>query len=315
MAKATRSACKGEEAARHIGTSAQTALEQSKSMEKSVEEAKRAAAAMETIAQEIAVSSKAATASVSAIGQQMRAYICVVIGSAVYQERAKNLKFQAVPSVVNAGLTPAHKVSFRADAAILPIPLPENFTFPLPDIAQGTSVFGIVHKVFDHWTNCDVLTRADDGGPLRDIGKGEREIFWQRDWQYRRICSERNFMGGRKPGIDHGRDGLKFQVLRSLLIDRTTDDNADIRTHLLAYGRDASSSSLRANCNLLGNRFHGGGCSLGLFDGLLHRLGLLKGSLGTSTDMAGGLFPFTSRTGCFRHAAVPYLCVFACSLY
>src|SRR5260370_27718609 len=111
-------------------------------MEKSVEEAKRAAAAMETIAQEIAVSSKAATASVSAIGQQMRAYICVVIGSAVYQERTKNLRFQAVPSVVNAGLTPAHKVSFQADAAILPIPLPEDFTFPLPDNPGGTSMIG-----------------------------------------------------------------------------------------------------------------------------------------------------------------------------
>src|SRR5258708_10701106 len=106
-------------------------------------------------------------------------------------------------------------------------------------------------------------------------------------------------MGGRKPGIDHGRDGLKFQVLRSLLIDRTTDDNADIRTHLLAYGRDASSSSLRANCNLLGNRFHGGGCSLGLFDGLLHRLGLLKGSLVTSTDMADGFAPFLCTAGSF----------------
>src|SRR5260221_484975 len=217
MAKATRSACKGEEAARHIGTSAQTALEQSKSMEKSVEEAKRAASAMEMIAQDIAVSSKAATARVSAIVQQMPAYICVVIGSAVYQERAKNLKFQAVPSVVNAGLTPAHKVSFRADAAILPIPLPENFTFPLPDIAQGTSVIGPRQNITVSPMVKDFVDDAEDGGPLRDIGKGEREIFWQRDWQYRRICSERNFMGGRKPGIDHGRDGLKFQVLRSLL--------------------------------------------------------------------------------------------------
>src|SRR6266404_2267056 len=180
---------------------------------------------------------------------------------------------------------------------------PSVQTFPPLLAALNPFHFGIVHKVFDHWTNCDVLTRADDGGPLHDIGKGEREIFWQRDWQYRRICSERNFMGGRKPGIDHGRDGLKFQVLRSLLIDRTTDDNADIRTHLLAYGRDASSSSLRANCNLLGNRFHGGGCSLGLFDGLLHRLGLLKGSLGTSTDMAGDFFHCRGRAVCFRDGA------------
>src|SRR6266849_5448269 len=93
-------------------------IAQSTSMQKSVAEAARLASAMEQVAKDIAVSSQAATASVSAIGQQMRAYICVVIGSAVYQERTKNLRFQAVPSVVNAGLTPAHKVSFQADAAI-----------------------------------------------------------------------------------------------------------------------------------------------------------------------------------------------------
>src|SRR6266852_2686897 len=117
-------------------------IAQSKSMQKSVAEAARLASAMEVVAEEITVSSKAATASVSAIGQQMRAYICVVIGSAIYQERTKNLKFQAVPSIVNAGLTPAHKVSFQADAAILPTPLPEDFTFPLPDNPGGTSIIG-----------------------------------------------------------------------------------------------------------------------------------------------------------------------------
>jgi hypothetical protein len=102
----------------------------------------RSASAMENIAEKIAVSTEAATASVSAINKQMRAYICVVIGSAIYQERPKNMKFQAVPSIVNAGLTPAHKVSFQADAAILPIPLPEDFTFPLPDNPGGTSIIG-----------------------------------------------------------------------------------------------------------------------------------------------------------------------------
>jgi|SRR5436309_15228673 len=72
----------------------------------------------------------------------MRAYLCVVIGTAIYQEREKNLKFQAIPSIVNAGLTPAHKVSFRASAAILPHPLPAGFTFPLPATTSGTSVIG-----------------------------------------------------------------------------------------------------------------------------------------------------------------------------
>jgi hypothetical protein len=117
-------------------------ITQSKSMQQSVAEAARLASAMEVVAKEIAVSSQAATASVSAIGLQMRAYICVVIGSAVYQDRAKNLKFQALPSIINAGLTPAHKVSFSASAAILPIPLPADFTFALPAPTSGTQVIG-----------------------------------------------------------------------------------------------------------------------------------------------------------------------------
>jgi hypothetical protein len=117
-------------------------IAQSKSMQLSVAEAARLASAMEVVSKEIAVSSKAAMASVTAINQQMRAYLCVVIGTALYQDRAKNLKFQTVPSIVNAGLTPAHKVSFSASAAILPAPLPADFTFPLPAPTSGTSVIG-----------------------------------------------------------------------------------------------------------------------------------------------------------------------------
>jgi hypothetical protein len=104
--------------------------------------AHRSAQAMEYIAEQIELSTKAASASVNAINQQMRAYICVVIGHAVFQERTKNLRFQAFPSIVNAGLTPAHKVSFKAAAAILPVPLPEDFDFPLPQATSGASVVG-----------------------------------------------------------------------------------------------------------------------------------------------------------------------------
>ena len=49
---------------------------------------------------------------------------------------------QAVPTIVNNGLTPAHKVSFQAKAAILPYPLPDDFKFPLPDIVPGTLTVG-----------------------------------------------------------------------------------------------------------------------------------------------------------------------------
>jgi hypothetical protein len=123
--QASRSAKAMEEVAEHIETSIGTAIEQSKSLERSVGEAGRSATAMETVAKEIAVSSQAAVASVSAINQER-----------------PTKKFQAIPSIVNAGLTPAHKVSFQADAAILPVPLPDDFTFPLPDTPNGTSVIG-----------------------------------------------------------------------------------------------------------------------------------------------------------------------------
>lgn len=142
IGEANRSASAMEEVAMHIETSIKTTAQQSESMKESVIEAGRLASAMEVVAKEIAISSKAAIASVSAINQQMRAYLCVVIGSAIYQEKAKNMKFQAIPSIINAGLTPAHKVSFSANAGILPVPLPEDFTFPLPATPSGTSVIG-----------------------------------------------------------------------------------------------------------------------------------------------------------------------------
>jgi hypothetical protein len=118
-------------------------IAQSESMQRSVAEAARLASAMEVVAKEIATSSKAATASVSAINKQMRAYLSVIIGSAVYQERTKGLKFEAKPLVINAGHTPAKNVTTRSNAAILPGPsLPDDFTFPLPSEIKSTATIG-----------------------------------------------------------------------------------------------------------------------------------------------------------------------------
>jgi len=121
-------------------------IAQSTSMQRSVSEAARLAAAMEVVSKEIAVSSKAATESVAALkdrtARQMRAYLCVVVGSGTFQEQVHGLKFAGSPSLINCGHTPAYKVSYRAKAAILPVPLPEDFTFPLPDESVGGSVLG-----------------------------------------------------------------------------------------------------------------------------------------------------------------------------
>lgn len=120
----------------------EAAAGQSEDMKRTVTEASRSAAAMEKVAEHIEISAAAATASVSSINQQMRAYLCAVIGGATYQERPKNLRFQASPQIINAGLTPAYRVFFRINAAILPVPLPKDFAFPLPAERNGGPLVG-----------------------------------------------------------------------------------------------------------------------------------------------------------------------------
>lgn len=145
-------------------------IAQSRSLERWVSEASRSATAMEEVSRHIQVS--AATASVSSLNQQMRAYLCAVIGGGVFQERSKNLKFQASVSIINAGPTPAYKVRFKTDAAILPIPLPEDFSFPLPERMNGgplvgprqqTNLNAIVPDFVDD-TEVDGIKRGQDKG-------------------------------------------------------------------------------------------------------------------------------------------------------
>jgi hypothetical protein len=122
------------------------ASEQSADMKRSIAESSRASCAMEEVAKHMAVSAKAAIDSVVAVrertAQQMRAYISVLVGRGFYQERGRNIKFEAQPVMLNSGHTPAYRVSYRAKAAILPVPLPDNFTFPRPESADTGAVLG-----------------------------------------------------------------------------------------------------------------------------------------------------------------------------
>ena len=108
-------------------------------MRDSINEAVRSANAMELLARNSA-ESVATLKEVTA--KQMRAYLMVVIGTAVYQDRANGLKFEAKPFVVNTGHTPAHKVAFKVKAAILPGTLPLDFNFPLLDHFMAGGVIG-----------------------------------------------------------------------------------------------------------------------------------------------------------------------------
>jgi hypothetical protein len=150
---------------------------QAADMRDSIAEASRSAKAMEQVAKDIGVSAKAATESVAALNKQMRAYLTVIIGLAVYQDREKGLKFEGKPTMMNTGLTPAKKVVYHAKADILPMILPEDFDFPLPKKATvtGGSVIGA------HQSNI-MSAIVDDFVPDQDVeaiksGSGKSVLY------------------------------------------------------------------------------------------------------------------------------------------
>ncbi len=97
---------------------------QSKETQAAIREAARAAD--ETGAIAVATRNNAALMQ-SIMHKQMRAYIAVDIGRAIYQD--ERLKFEADPILVNTGFTPAKNVSFKIVADILSADLPDKFKF------------------------------------------------------------------------------------------------------------------------------------------------------------------------------------------
>ena len=62
---------------------------------------------------------------------QMRAYVAVIIGGGIYQEREKQLRFEARPIMINTGHTPAHNVRYRASARIADLPVEKDFSYEI----------------------------------------------------------------------------------------------------------------------------------------------------------------------------------------
>ncbi len=87
-------------------------------------------------------------ASDEASKRELRAYLTVAIGTAVFQQRRDenkggDLKFESDPLLVNTGLTPARNITFKARAAIMPIPLPKEIYLPdAPDEGIGGNILG-----------------------------------------------------------------------------------------------------------------------------------------------------------------------------
>ncbi len=119
---------------------------QAMAMHAAMEELSRAAKAMERVAERIGRNVETIEAMAKTQREfwqmQMRAYLSVVSGGALYQERERGLKFEGKPMVLNTGHTPARNVTYRARAAILPAALPADFSFSLPEEGTGAAILG-----------------------------------------------------------------------------------------------------------------------------------------------------------------------------
>lgn len=149
-------------------------IQQSIDMQRSIAESARAADAMEGVARSFADNVEILR---DRIARQMRAYVCVVVSGATYQDKNRGLKFAGIPMMLNTGNTPAYKVSFKATTDILPIPLPENFGFPLPDEVIGSGTLG-PHQSFT--MNIVVQNFCDDADvmSIMRVREGKGLYVW-----------------------------------------------------------------------------------------------------------------------------------------
>lgn len=103
-------------------------------------------AALETATKNLALSAAATADSAETLkvrtAQHLRAYLTVVTGTAIYQDSGRGLRFEGKPLLVNVGQTAAVTVAFKIKAGILPVPLPEDFAFPLLDAPFTTGALG-----------------------------------------------------------------------------------------------------------------------------------------------------------------------------
>jgi hypothetical protein len=125
---------------------------QTRDMQSSIAQATRSAEAMERVAESLAANAESVKISVQTtkdiadrqklIGElQSRAYLSVVFGEMITQQPP--LRFEPKLLIINNGLTPASKVSFRIAADVMPFPLADDFGFPLPGVHPQASI-GII---------------------------------------------------------------------------------------------------------------------------------------------------------------------------
>lgn len=103
--------------------------------------------------------------------RQLRAYIEVIVGDAMWQEREKGYRFGALPIIRNSGQTPAYKLRFVAKAGILPSDLTKDYFLSEVGDEVGETMLGINQPMTMH-------AKVDDfvhDGDVQSTKDGERE--------------------------------------------------------------------------------------------------------------------------------------------
>ena len=135
--------------------------------------------------------------------RELRAYLAVVIGDAVYQERDKNLLFEGRPLLINSGRTPAHKIRFKARAAILPVPLPKETDLPeTGDLGIGETILS-VQQTGSMCAVVDGFCQDDEVEAIKSGNKGKALYVWGRidyvdifdESHYTRFCHQLHWDG------------------------------------------------------------------------------------------------------------------------
>jgi hypothetical protein len=159
-------------------------IAQSKSMAESVRETARFASGMEGVAKSLEVTAEASQQaaavskqSVANLRQQMRAWLTVIVGGGMPQDRTKNQKFDARPAIHNSGLTPARNVRHRIKSGIFPIPLPDGFDQSVAaENETGGNLIG-AHQSAQMFSNIDDYVPDQEVEDIK-IAKGRGVYAW-----------------------------------------------------------------------------------------------------------------------------------------
>jgi hypothetical protein len=166
----------------------QAASDQSGAMERSIAEATRSAAAMEQVAVAIATNARTGADTLAAYKTQTRAYLAIITGGCVPQDRNTQWRYEVRMFVKNTGHTPAQAVSFGCKAQIFDFPLPANIDLTLPverNEASGHIASGQQHYIRG-WL--DDLIGDDE---IAEITKGNtRKLYVYGTVYYRDIFGE-----------------------------------------------------------------------------------------------------------------------------